>query len=350
MSFLNFLSPSLSPQRLPISNYYRPLLFLGSSSPALSNTTPLMLSPSNGAHLSPGKRNTEELIGSPSKKRRVIGTFMLLFFCYSHSLPLKCLDHTQLPTPSPTPSQPSLPARHSDLPDTSLPGHRSDESEIDLLILKTLEPSGEQVAPNGLPPPPPPSPIRTNCRSTKPMAKEKRNQERQIVEPDRQRYEEPASVLPSQPFWEDQRTRAVPKLTEGTLCRVCLLVSACQDSSSWEGLIPSCLDGSALEACKDNELWVSNDLLSATMRCRRGDNALRTQMFYNMLWRIQLAAKVERYVALYPCALFIADIYYVSECRRHKVSKAALWRSFLANAMESPMVKEVDRLSQKQWY
>lgn len=76
---------------------------------------------------------------------------------------------------------------------------------------------------------------------------------------------------------------------QGTLDRIAVIMAGFQAISRWEKCMPVFLDRKQVQI---EDLFEKNDIVSVTLRCHRGEYCAQKIAFRNMLFQIQLAAKV----------------------------------------------------------
>ena len=90
-----------------------------------------------------------------------------------------------------------------------------------------------------------------------------------------------------------KRQQHVPHLVQATVEHVQLLITGILDMERWESWIPQMVSGQMWEA-RDASLFEQDDVHLLMLRCYGGEVAVKTQVIQNMMWAIQLAAKVAR--------------------------------------------------------
>lgn len=95
--------------------------------------------------------------------------------------------------------------------------------------------------------------------------------------------------------WEKLHKRKIPNLLRTTLEHMSAVIAGFQSFSEWEQEIPVILD---VDSITKDDLFVKDDIVSATLRCHAGNLSSKVISFRNIIFQIQLAAKVHEYVSL----------------------------------------------------
>ena len=94
---------------------------------------------------------------------------------------------------------------------------------------------------------------------------------------------------PGDDKWVEQSSRQVPALQQGTLEAITVLVAGFQRVDKWEKWIAAFTDSARVSY---DGLFESDSIVNAAVRCHRGEYAIRVQAFRNIIFQMQLAAKV----------------------------------------------------------